>query len=248
MDIENLENIGLNKSESHVYLALIKKGSCKAGILAKDTGYNRTTVYKALESLIKNGLASFVVKENRKYFEASDPKNILTQLKREEEYLRQKKEEVQKLIPGLKDLFESNKEEMEATIFKGQRGIKAVFGDILKIPKGSEYLAFGVPAHAETMWGFFEEFNKILSENKVKCKIIFDERAQKIISSCKKYKYEVKTLGKEYMSPAEINIYGNKVAIILWQASPLAIVIQGKEIALGFKQYFRLLWGIAKKI
>ena len=67
MESEKLEKIGLSKSESQIYLRLLEIGSCKAGRLAKETKYNRTTIYKVLESLIQKGLVSYVLKENRKY-------------------------------------------------------------------------------------------------------------------------------------------------------------------------------------
>ncbi len=247
MDSEILEKIGLNQSEARIYLALLKTGSCKAGRLAKETNYNRTTVYKALESLIQRGLAGYVVKENRKYFEPADPKNIMRGIEKEERVLQEKKKEVAHAIPQLSRLFEENKEELEATIFKGIKGMKTVFDDIQKtLKKGDEYLAFGVPEYAQQFWGYFEEFNKALQKNKVHRRIIFDQRASKNIASCKKYGYQVKTLSKEFMSPAEINVYENNVAIVLWNKTPLVIFVRGKDIAQSFRQYFNLLWRLAK--
>ena len=43
-----------------------------------------------------------------------------------------------------------------------------------------------------------------------------------------------------------INIYGDKTAIILWAKVPVAIVIKHPEITQGYKNYFELLWEIAK--
>jgi len=244
---ESLVKIGLSKSESEIYLKLLEVGSCKAGRLAKETNYNRTTIYKALESLIQRGLVSYVLKENRKYFEPSDPKNIIQEIDKEEECIKKKKEEIKNLLPKLGCLFEKSKEEMEAKIFKGVKGMKSVFNDILKtMRRGDEYLAFGVPKHAESIWGYFEEFNKTLQKNKVKSKIIFDERAKKNIGSCKRYGYEVRTLSKEFMSPAEVNIYKDNVVIVLWHKTPLAILIKGEDISKSFRQYFELLWKIAR--
>ena len=243
-----MEELGLNKSESRVYLKLLEIGSCKAGRLARETGLNRTTIYKALDNLIEKGLVGFVVKENRKYFQASDPRNLLNNIEKEEEKLKKKKESIKKAIPELSKLFETSKEELEANVFKGLKGLKTVFNDILKrLGKGDEYIAFGVPELAQQFYGYFDEFNKNLKKNNVKGKIIFDERATKNIASCQKYDYQVRTLSKEFMSPAEVNIYKDKVAVILWSKTPIAFVIKNKEISKSFKSYFELLWKIAKK-
>ena len=45
-----------------------------------------------------------------------------------------------------------------------------------------------------------------------------------------------------------INIYGEKVAIILWsKENPFAITIKNKGISEGYRKHFELLWRIAKK-
>ena len=248
MDSKALQKTGLNNSEAQIYLKLIEIGSCKAGRLAKETEFNRTTIYKALDSLIQKGLVSFVLKENRKYFEATNPNILLENVDKEEDLLKQKKQEIKELLPKLIKQYETNKDELEANVFKSAKGIRAIFEDILKtLKEGDEYLAFGVPQHAESIWGYFEDFNKKLQKNKVKSKIIFDERAKENIKSCKKYGYEVRTLSKEFFSPAEINIYKNKVAIIIWQPIPFGMIIKGEGVVKSFKQYFKLMWKIAKK-
>jgi sugar-specific transcriptional regulator TrmB len=243
-----LEKTGLNKSESNIYLTLLKIGNSKAGGIAKETGLNRTTVYKALENLIQRGLVSYVLKENRKYYAPSDPKNILQYFEREEKSLRQVKDQINEILPEMDKLFESIKDELEANIFKTTRGLKTVFNDIINtLKRGDEYLAFGVPEYSQIFWGYFEEFCKKLRKKKIKHKIIFDERATKNIESCKKYGFEVRTLSRQFMSLAEINIYSNKVAIVLWSKTPLAIQIKEREIAKSFRQYFNLLWSMASK-
>ena len=51
---------------------------------------------------------------------------------------------------------------------------------------------------------------------------------------------------EKYSSPLSLNIYGNKVAIILWAKQPYAIVIKSEEVVKGYKNYFELLWKISK--
>jgi len=248
MQEKELIKLGLNESEAKVYLKLLEIGSCKAGRLDKELKYNRTTIYKALDNLIKKGLVSFVIKENRKYFEAANPGNLKENLKIEEEKLKEKKETVEKLIPELEQLFKSTKPEQEANIYKGIKGLKTVFNDILQtLKEGEEYLAFGVPEHAQIFWGYFEEFNKVFKKKKLRGRIIFDERAINLIKSCKKYGYGVKTLPKEYVTPAEVNIFKDKTAIVLWGKNPIVFLIKSSEIAKSFKSYFNLLWKIAKE-
>ncbi|MBU1198213.1 MAG: helix-turn-helix domain-containing protein [Nanoarchaeota archaeon] len=245
---KKLEKLGLNESESKIYLKLLGLGSCKAGIIAKEVKYNRTTIYKSLDSLIKKGLVSYVIKENRKYFEAANPENLKENLKKEKLELEKKNKLANEMLPSLKELYNDSKSEQEANIYKGIKGLKAIFNDILSTLKsGDEYFCFGVPKNAEQFWGYFDEFNKILKKNKVKSKIIFDERVKKNIDSCQKYGYQVKILSQEHFTPAEVNIYKNKVAIVLWSKNPIGFLIKDKETANSFRTYFNLMWNIAKK-
>ena len=51
----------------------------------------------------------------------------------------------------------------------------------------------------------------------------------------------------EQTTPAEINIAKDKVVIIVLSQEPLAILIKNDEIARSFKEYFNIMWKIAKK-
>ena len=58
----------------------------------------------------------------------------------------------------------------------------------------------------------------------------------------------VKYSNKEFETIVSTNIYGNKVAIIIWlEHDPVAIVIQQPDVVKTYKNYFNLLWKIAKK-
>ena len=47
-------------------------------------------------------------------------------------------------------------------------------------------------------------------------------------------------------TPAEINVYANKVIILILTKIPIAIVITNQEAANSFRQYFETIWKIAK--
>lgn len=58
---------------------------------------------------------------------------------------------------------------------------------------------------------------------------------------------EMRYLPKEYNSPMETHIYNNKVALILWQGTPVATVYNRPEMAVSMRNQFELLWSIAKE-
>ncbi|MDI6738179.1 MAG: hypothetical protein QME12_06745 [Nanoarchaeota archaeon] len=58
---------------------------------------------------------------------------------------------------------------------------------------------------------------------------------------------EIRHLPKEYESPVSLNVYGGKVAIIVWGVEPAAILIANTDVAKSFRNYFELMWKMAKK-
>ena len=54
--------------------------------------------------------------------------------------------------------------------------------------------------------------------------------------------YQVKTLPEQVTSPSVIFIYGNKVALIIWEKEIIINVIESKEIVNHYKKYFDYLW------
>jgi sugar-specific transcriptional regulator TrmB len=58
---------------------------------------------------------------------------------------------------------------------------------------------------------------------------------------------EMRYLPKEYNSPMETHIYNNKVALIVWQGTPVATVYNRPEMAVSMRNQFEMLWNIASK-
>ena len=59
--------------------------------------------------------------------------------------------------------------------------------------------------------------------------------------------FETKFLPKEIESPAIINIYGDRVANVLWKGNyALVFLLINKEIADSYRKYFDYLWKISK--
>src|SRR3989338_6189543 len=113
MDSSIFERIGLTKNQAIVYVSLLKLGSSKVQNIIKESGLHRSRVYDCLENLEQLGFVSFVVKDFKKYFQAVKPDKLL-------DYLDEQKEAIKQLIPYLKKLEGMQKEEINASIYKGK--------------------------------------------------------------------------------------------------------------------------------
>lgn len=237
MDIENtLREIGLTESEVNVYLALLKNGASLAGKISRMTGIHRRNIYDITERLIKKGFVGYILKNNRRFFEAVNPEKFLDILKEKERNLLEN-------IPYLKEIYSGAKEKQETNFYKGAEGLKSVFQDQLDGNKEKEVLILGASRSAfEILPFYFKWYDKDRVKKKIKAKIIASEKlGKKIMLS------EIRFLPQKYANPLAINIYKDKVAIILWKKSPIVIVIKEKEAADSYRKYFELMWRIARK-
>lgn len=237
-----LQKFGLGQSEAKVYLSLTELGVSLAGDITKKANINRSNCYDALQRLIEKGLVSYVIKSNKKYFQAETPKKFLELIQEEKNQLEEKEKEIKEILPQLIEKIKISAEEPEATIYKGKKGIKSIFEDILKY---KEYLVFGSSGKfKEILDPFFSQFQKRVRENKIKCKLIVSEtvRGTDILTHA-----ETRYLPEDYITLISTIVYGDKVAIISWTDNPVGFLIKDKKCADSYRIYFNFMWKIAKK-
>ncbi len=233
--LNQLKEMGLTKNESLIYKALLEKGSLQAGKISQKTGLHRRTVYDTIETLITKGLISYIKKNNTKIYQASSPKKFLS-------IIKQKENTINEILPTMMDLYNQPNEKTETNFYKGKNGIKTVLEDQLQ--QKEEILIMGASESAyDILQFYFKWYDKKRKDKKIPTKIIFNKTNKKMKIPLSKIKY----LPESHSSNMAINIYADKVAIILWQKeNPIAIVIKEKEIAQGYKKHFQLMWQIAK--
>lgn len=232
---ERLQELGLTGNEAKVYKALLELGPSLAGGISRKAGLHRRTVYDTTEMLIKKGLIGYILKNNRRLFSASNPEKFL-------DILKEKENSVSEMLPEMMGFFQQTKEKDETNFYKGKQGLKTVFEDQLKNNKEKEILILGANKDAFDILPFyFKWYDKTRIGKKIKVRIIASSDIGKIPFS------EIRLLPQKYANPLAVNIYGNKVAIILWKKdNPIAIVIRDGAISAGYRKYFELMWKGAK--
>lgn len=241
-----LEEVGLAGNEVKVYLALLDLGSALAGEITKKSGVNRTNVYDALDKLIEKGLVSYVIKANRKYFEAGSPERVVKYLEEKENALRKKKDLVATIIPELDARRELSKEPQEATIYKGRKGLKSVAEDVLRTKKAMA--VFGAEGKfVEIFKHYAEQWHRRRKKLKSPVKIIYNEKIRSKKSKAKFPILRMRFSSRMHDTPATTWIYGDKVAIIVWSDQPITTLIRSKDVAKSYRQFFDVLWNDSKE-
>ena len=247
MDTTVLKEIGLTDHEIKVYLTMLEEDENLASNIAEKTKINRSLMYTILNNLMEKGMVSYVIKENRKYFMATDPEKIINVLKDREELIKQQEEAVMRIIPDLKKLKLPQRETVKVEIYKGREGLKTMFENILKV--GEDYNCLGYSAiSVDIITHFWVHWHKKRVKMGIKRKIITKEqmrghKAMQLPLTIARYVPDV------YNIPISTMIYGNNVWIALpaGKGDQVSILIESERIANSYRNYFNLLWGIAKK-
>src|SRR3990167_5138490 len=102
MNTQILNQIGLNDSEIKVYFALLELETSTIGPIIEKAKVPDSKIYLILDKLKEKGLISFVIKNNVKHFQASDPKNLIHLLNEKERQIQEQKKELEEnIIPQI---------------------------------------------------------------------------------------------------------------------------------------------------
>lgn len=246
-----LNQLNFSEKEANVYLALLELGSAKAKEISRKTGLNRTTIYDICEALLQKGVISKYKKGASMFFNALDPKYLITYLDREKEEnskkIEKQKRRINELLPQLISLQDISSAKPKIQFFEGEKGMREAYEDTLTSKE--IILAY---ANVETMHeglpNFFPEYYARRAKNKIFIRAIIP-RNEASIERSKNNQQEMRDtrfLPEEMTFSPEVNIYNNKILIVSWKEK-MAILIESKELTDLQRITFDLLWDTLPK-
>ncbi len=229
-----LENMGFSPNEIKIYLALNDHGSSKAGKVAKIAKIDRSSCYNSLKGLIEKGLVSYVSIGKVKWFQATGPNKLL-------QFLKEQEEDVKSILPELDARHKASKITGQVRMFKGLKGVRTILQDIVRT--NEDNLVFGNESQLEERMPAYQgQFVRQLKENKIKVRSIVREDRSDPTSDPQKTRF----VPRSVVSPVVTNIYGNKIALIIWTDEPEGIIIENEAAAKAYRSYFEFMWKHAK--
>ncbi|MDQ7814326.1 MAG: helix-turn-helix domain-containing protein [Patescibacteria group bacterium] len=242
-----LEDIGLSEKEQKVYLELLKIGTGKAGILAKKTELNRTSVYDILESLSRKGIISSYRKGSQTFFSATDPRRLLSYLEQEKAdrvaRIEANKLRLEALLPQFISLQDISSNRPKVQFFEGEKGMSEAYEDTLE-SRGPIFAYANVATMHEGLPNFFPQYYKRRAAKKIFIRAICPQNEMTL----ERHKYDQEEMREIRFLPnaeitfsPEVNIYNNKMLIASWNEK-MAIIIESKELSDLQKLTFELVW------
>lgn len=238
MDISLLKELGFTEREIKVYLALLELGSSKAGPIAVKSGLPHTKVYDTLDKLIKKGLVSYVVVSKTRYFEATDPKELV-------HVLDERKRRLSELLRELEAKQVYAKEKQVAIIHEGYNAFKALFNRIAdELHARDAYYAFAFKEEYRDAAAplLLRNFHQKLAEKKVVDKAIANIAVKNDVKKAFSGNTNIQLRFLKRTTPLGVIIVNNKVIQLLWGDRPTAIEVSSKQLYEQYKKFFEELW------
>ncbi|MEK7612645.1 MAG: PAS domain S-box protein [Patescibacteria group bacterium] len=235
-----VEQLGYTPNEAKVYLTALGLGECHVSDIALKLKLPRSSVQVIVNTLHKNGLMNFYVKNRYKYWVAERPERLLEQLKQREEM-------VSTAMPALTALRKSDKMpgRPHVKIFEGIDEIKLIHEDMLE----TRQHMLGIIPWDE--WinllgrGFMEDFIERRMSRYLRMRLLIPKTvvAEELKSRDGKELRETRYMPRDVPISATVLIYGNKVAVVsLNKKMPTAVLIEDPGVSDTKKAFFEELW------
>ena len=244
-----LLSLGMSEKETAVYMAMLYLGTATAQDIAIRSGVNRATTYVMLEALINKGVASQVTKDQKTYFSAEDPLQLLRVLEAKKADIEEAMGNARMVIPQLQELYQLNKTKVNVRLIEGKESIRIIQNDIARCKSK----AFDTILH----WNYEEsqapvednDHRSIFNEKKFKIRSIFTYDATKPIPHMPFFKGEERRMIPQGQFPvfAEIILYDNKIAMLNNTEKVFGVIIEDQMLHDTFKTMFNLSWEAAEK-
>jgi len=242
--ISQLKSLGLSDNEAKVYMAMLELGPATVLEISAKAGVNRPTTYVQIESLKKVGLVSTQIKGKKQIFIAESPEHLEFIIERQKTELENKKEELQKFLPELTNLFNLSDSKPQVRYFEEKEGLLKMHAELLK-SKTDEVVSF---ASTDGLLKIFPDYPKTLSLKRVKMgiksRLIYTNIGEPVLK-----KHDDNMLREtKYVSPdkfpfkSDVAIYGDNISISALEGKVVGVIITHKELADSFRALFNLLW------
>ncbi len=231
-----LEELGLSRNESIIYLSLLKIGGSTASIVAKDTGVKRTTVYALLKTLAKKGFVALYYRENKQLYYAEKPQRVAS-------YFEKKVKTFEQLIPSLEMITSKQLQITGVRFIETVDELKKFYQNVIHEYRNKYYYVIGSTLSWEGLEPeFFKQFRYDRAKAHIKTKLLLTEESKDSNPIDEKLLREVKYLPKKYQFKSTIDIFKYKVLIVSPELSSLAIVIEVPIMTDVFRAMFEMLW------
>ncbi len=254
-EVDVLKKAGLTEAQADVYYCLLNYGAMTPTELAAETGQSRENCYAVAKKLIELGVIEQTDDKKSKY-QVLNPSALETLAEKRRKVVAKNEKFVKENISSLLDIFYANNETPGARTLEGPDGIKEVYLDILRVKKDVYFLR--TEADAE-FWHNNAELREFLENYREKRAILgihtyaltpVNNHAVRHTRSGgdNSWSFERTWMPEDaYTAKAEVQVYGDKVAICTYGETQISTIITSPAIAEAMRQILKIMMDFYKK-
>ncbi|MBU6231833.1 hypothetical protein KGP36_04145 [Patescibacteria group bacterium] len=238
MLIDTIKQFGLNDKEAAVYLALLELGETTVQRLSQKSKVKRTSIYDILSSLKEKGLAGSTLKNKRRFYVASDPRDM-------EFKLDERKAAIRSVLPELLSIANFMDKKPKIRFYEGEEGIKEIYLDTLNYPNRPLWAWVSDEIFGVLDDTFLAHYLSSRVKKKIWAYVIAPET-----QAMRRYKSDDNRFLRRTIleDPAvlkvqvEIDLYGpNKIGIMAFKEK-IGLIIESQKIFMTLKSIFDIHW------
>jgi sugar-specific transcriptional regulator TrmB len=244
---ELFEAIGLNDHEAKVYEILLASGPSAVRNILKKIDLTRTNLYNVLNQLKKKGLVGERLdKDGITVFFPESPEKLGDLVHQAERRIKFNIENLNTHLPELRNLYYANRErgEVKVRVFEGQETFNQIYEDTLH-EEVSEILVWSAGEWTSSKLSpelskYFKNYVKRRKDSGVTTRVISTRQYSELLARDPELN-KVRRYWSESL-PAEIDVYGDKVAILAYEKELTGLMIHNRDFAETMRKIFNEMW------
>ncbi|MBS3055846.1 MAG: winged helix-turn-helix transcriptional regulator [Candidatus Aenigmarchaeota archaeon] len=235
-----LNELGLTSNETKIYLALLKNKLLTPAKISKKTGLHRSYIYDAIERLMEKGVVSEVIVNNKKHYQALDPKIF-------REMLESKLKHFDSVLPYLSNVFISGKNETRIELHRGEKVFRTLIKYVTANMEKNDtvYLLGANEKFLKSIEPLYlKQYFTTIKKKNVRERVIIPKGGEKIRNP----NIEYREMEPKYFGEITIVIHQTRVFIFIQEMPHHLIIIDSSAFANSYKKQFELLWKVSERI
>ncbi|HVW71749.1 MAG TPA: helix-turn-helix domain-containing protein [Candidatus Paceibacterota bacterium] len=250
-----LTSAGLTDEQAYVFEPLITGGTMQAGKLASRSGLSRTYTYRILEELAALGLVTREEPPGKPaQFTPVHPFAIAELARKREESAAVAKQTVEEVMGALISDYTASSRVPGVRILSGTEGVAELYEDTLRAGTDICLIRSTYDNKDEVLEELTRKHMSDRAARGIHTRAITPTGPGGTTASAKILKRDKENLTerremprKSFDLPAQILIYGNKVAITAYGESLITTIIENPAIHTTLRVLFETIWNIAEK-
>ena len=253
MTMKNLIDIGLGTAEAEIYYFLAHNKPATASRIARSTPLKRGTVYVTLDALIARNLVFKDESAKVARFGITNPQNVAVLVQDKKEQVTLAEQSHKAIEHQLQQLYEIQTGQPGVRFYTGMAGLNTVYRDINSMHLKEIWLVRSSVHLPDDIKQTVSEQAQLQMQLGIKVNIINSSADPGLAGYLQNNRDVTRHVerrilaGELFKNPAQVLIYGDKIAITTYQEPMVTTVLDHPDIATTLKSMYQFIWEQSKQ-